>query len=43
MLVLAARGAYTRADHAGLWAGTMYWHFLGLLWVYLFLFLTFVH
>ncbi len=43
MLVQAARGAYSKADHAGLWAGTMFWHFLGFLWIYLFLFLTFVH
>ena len=43
MIVMAAMGKYTPSDHVGLWAGTMFWHFLGGLWVYLLLFLTFVH
>jgi cytochrome c oxidase subunit 3 len=43
MIVMAAMGRYTREYHAGLWAGTVYWHFLGGLWVYLLLFLSFVH
>ena len=43
MIILALRGRYTANDHVGLWAGTIYWHFLGGLWVYLLLFLLFVH
>ncbi|MEO8589939.1 MAG: cytochrome c oxidase subunit 3 [Flavobacteriales bacterium] len=43
MIAMAMRGRYTSDDHAGLWAGTVYWHFLGGLWVYLLLFLLFVH
>lgn len=43
MIVMALRGRYTQQDHAGLWAGTIYWHFLGGLWIYLLLFLVFVH
>lgn len=43
MIVMAAMGRYTPSDHVGLWAGTMFWHFLGGLWIYLLLFLTFVH
>lgn len=43
MLVMALQKRYTRADHAGLWSGVLYWHFLGVLWVYLLLFLAFVH
>ena len=34
---------YTAMEHIGHWSGTVYWHFLGGLWVFLFLFLTFVH
>lgn len=43
MLMMALGGKYSREDHAGLWAGAFYWHFLGILWVYLLLFLWFVH
>lgn len=43
MVIMAVQGRYTRDDHSGLWAGTVYWHFLGGLWVYLLLFLLFVH
>ncbi len=43
MIVMALLGRYSAEDHVGLWAGTMFWHFLGGLWVYLLLFLTFVH
>jgi heme/copper-type cytochrome/quinol oxidase subunit 3 len=43
MLGMALRARYTKEDHVGLWAGAMYWHFLGGLWVYLLLFLLFVH
>lgn len=43
MLVMALQKRYTPQDHVGLWAGAVYWHFLGGLWVYLLLFLQFVH
>lgn len=36
-------GRYGREDHQGLWAGAVYWHFLGGVWVYLLLFLAFIH
>lgn len=41
--VKAALGRYGAADHQGLWAGTVFWHFLAAVWVYLLLFLVFVH
>ena len=46
LLVMAVKGLmerYTTTEHIGHWSGTVYWHFLGGLWVFLFLFLTFVH
>ena len=43
MVVMALQHRYTTVDHAGLWSGVMYWHFLGALWIYLLLFLVFVH
>ncbi len=43
MVVMAGLGRYTQQYHAGLWSGVMYWHFLAGLWIYLLLFLTFVH
>ncbi|MCB9170380.1 MAG: heme-copper oxidase subunit III [Flavobacteriales bacterium] len=43
MAVAAWQGRYSATDHAGLWSGVLYWHFLAGLWVYLLLFLTFVH
>lgn len=46
LLVIAIKaflGRYGREDHQGLWAGTVFWHFLAGLWVYLLLFLAYVH
>lgn len=43
MSVKATLGRYGREAHQGLWAGTWYWHFLAGLWVYLLLFLVYVH
>lgn len=43
MVVMGIMMKYSANDHVGLWAGTMYWHFLGGLWVYLLLFLAFIH
>lgn len=43
MVVMALQKRYTPTDNVGLWSGVMYWHFLGALWIYLLLFLVFVH
>lgn len=43
MALMALRKRYTPESHVGLWAGAVYWHFLGGLWVFLLLFLRFVH
>ncbi len=43
MLWVAFRGGYTAHDHVGLWSGTLYWHFLGGLWVFLLVFLMLGH
>lgn len=45
-IILALRslmGRYSAEEHTGIWQGTLYWHFLGALWIYLLLFLTVVH
>ncbi len=46
LLVLIFRtlkGRINKDNTISLYAGGMYWHFLGILWVYLFLFLFFIH
>lgn len=43
LAVKAFIGRYDAVYHTGVWQGTMYWHFLGGLWVYLLLFLVVVH
>ncbi len=43
MVVMALKQRYTPDNNAGLWSGVVYWHFLGALWIYLLLFLVFVH
>lgn len=43
MIIMSLRGRYTATQNTGLWAGATYWHFLGGLWIYLLLFLHFVH
>ncbi len=43
MAVMAGMGRYTASTNVGLWAGTLYWHFLGGLWVVLLSFLLLVH
>ena len=43
LLLRSLRRRYTAAAHVGLWQGTLYWHFLGILWIYLLSFLMFVH
>lgn len=41
--VNALRGRYNKDNTVGLWAGTYYWHFLAGLWVYVLLFLVYIH
>ena len=36
-------GYYTSENHLSLKLGSIFWHFLGILWVYLFLFFIFIH
>ncbi len=36
------KGAYSSSDHHGLDISAIYWHFLDVLWVYLFLFMVFI-
>lgn len=43
MTVMALMQRYSPADHAGLWSGVLYWHFLAALWVIILSFLAFVH
>jgi cytochrome c oxidase subunit 3 len=43
MVVKALMGRYGAGDTVGLWSGTLYWHFLGGLWVVLLSFLILVH
>ncbi len=46
LLVLSIKallGRYNAAYHTGVWQGTIYWHFLGGLWIYLLLFIASVH
>ena len=41
-LFQANRNAYTKDDHQGLDMSAIYWHFLDVLWIYLFCFLVFI-
>lgn len=43
MVVKGFQGRYTATEHVGHWGGTVYWHFLGGLWVFLFLFFQLMH
>lgn len=42
LLFKANRGQYSAQNHLGVDLGAIYWHFLGILWIYLFVFLTFI-
>lgn len=42
LLFKANSGRFTAQDHLGVDMGAIYWHFLDILWIYLFLFLTFI-
>lgn len=41
--VRSARGIINKENTISLYTGGIYWHFLGILWLYLFLFLFFIH
>lgn len=43
LVIRSLMGRYSIENHAGVWQGTMYWHFLTALWIYLLLFLMSVH
>lgn len=46
LLVVFIRGLgnkYTKENFLGLTLGSIYWHFLGILWLYLYAFLIFIH
>jgi cytochrome c oxidase subunit III len=46
LLVVFIKGLqnkYTKADYLGITLGSNYWHFLGILWLYLYAFLIFIH
>ena len=42
VLFRQVKGKYTAQEYLGLTLGATFWHFLGILWVYLILFMTFV-
>jgi cytochrome c oxidase subunit III len=46
LLVVFIRGLkekYTQSNYLGISLGSIYWHFLGILWLYLYLFLIYIH
>jgi len=43
LFINALKGKYTTKDYIGLKIGSIYWHFLGILWLYLYAFLNFIH
>lgn len=46
LLVVFIRGLrdkYTKSDYLGITLGSIYWHFLGILWLYLYVFLIIIH
>ena len=43
MVIGSFSGRFTKEEHLSLRLGAIFWHFLGLLWVYLLLFLIFIH
>lgn len=43
LLVRATQGIYNKENQLGLVVGGLFWHFLGALWVYLFVFLQYIH
>lgn len=43
LLIKTLKNKYTPKNHIGLKIGSIYWHFLGILWLYLYVFLIFFH
>lgn len=43
LLIKTINLKYTSSNFIGLKIGSIYWHFLGILWLYLYLFLNFIH
>ena len=43
LFIRAIQGVYNKENQLGLVVGGLFWHFLGALWVYLFVFLQFIH
>jgi len=41
--IFSFSGRFTQENHISLKTGAIFWHFLGLLWLYLLLFLLFIH
>ena len=43
MTILTLRGKFNSQDTLSLRVGAIFWHFLGLLWIYLLVFLIYIH
>ena len=43
LTINSGRNLYNSEKYTGLKIGSIYWHFLGILWLYLYLFLNFIH
>ncbi|MFK8045002.1 MAG: cytochrome c oxidase subunit 3 [Crocinitomicaceae bacterium] len=43
LTINTGRKQYSASNYTGLKIGNIYWHFLGILWLYLYLFLNFIH
>ncbi|MCT4582388.1 MAG: cytochrome c oxidase subunit 3 [Flavobacteriales bacterium] len=43
LFIRAIKGIYNKENQLGLVVGGIFWHFLGALWVYLFVFLQYIH
>lgn len=43
LYIRALRGKYNQVEYAGIETGALFWHFLDVLWLFLFLFLLFIH
>jgi cytochrome c oxidase subunit 3 len=43
LFINSLKGKYTTANFTGLKIGSIYWHFLGILWLYLYAFLNLIH
>lgn len=43
MFIKGLRKRYSSADYLGIKVGSIYWHFLGILWIYLYAFLILIH